>query len=79
MIAALLVGSALLAAGPAPETLAPSDLAAYEAAKAGVGSDPDAHVRLAALVRSPRSPGRAGQAPGPGGAERPVQRDGRGG
>ena len=47
MIAALLVGSALLAAGPAPETLAPPDLAAYEAAKAGVGRDPDAHVRLA--------------------------------
>jgi len=47
MVSALLVGSALIVAGPVQEPLAPPDLAAYEAAKAGVGRDPDAHVKLA--------------------------------
>ncbi len=49
MFSALLIGSTLLAAAPAQSTdhRAASDLAAYEAAKTGVGHDPDAHVRLA--------------------------------
>src|SRR4051794_12139191 len=48
MLGALVVGSVLLAATPAgPSTLTPGDLAAYDEAKAHVGRDPDAHVRLA--------------------------------
>ncbi|SIO13096.1 Pretoxin HINT domain-containing protein [Singulisphaera sp. GP187] len=47
MISTLLLGSALLTAGPGGETLTAPDFAAYETAKAGVGHDPDAHVRLA--------------------------------
>lgn len=47
MLPAILVGFALLAAGPAGETPAPAELAAYEAAKVGAGRDSDAQVRLA--------------------------------
>ena len=47
MLSALLAGSVLaLAAPPAAQTAA-ADFAAYETAKADVGRDPDAHVRLA--------------------------------
>src|SRR5690349_3685282 len=47
MVSALVVGTALLAAAPARDLPAPADLAAYDAAQAGAGRDPDAHVRLA--------------------------------
>lgn len=47
MVFTALLGSALLAAGPVRDTLAPPDLAAYESANAAAGRDADAHVRLA--------------------------------
>lgn len=48
MVFLLVVGTALLtAAGPVRDTLAPPDLAAYEAASASAGRDADAHVKLA--------------------------------
>jgi hypothetical protein len=47
MVSAVLVGSILLAAGPAPAASAPVERAAYEAAKAGVGRDAAAQVKLA--------------------------------
>ncbi|WP_406698930.1 HEAT repeat domain-containing protein [Singulisphaera sp. Ch08] len=49
MLAALLTSSALalILAGPPTENTEASDLTAYEAARAGIGPDSDAHVRLA--------------------------------
>src|SRR2546421_740059 len=48
MVSALLAGAVLLAAAPESTTAAgPDDLAAYRAASAKVGRDPDAHVKLA--------------------------------
>jgi hypothetical protein len=47
MVFALLVGTAVLAAEPIRDRLAPPDLDAYERASARVGRDADAHVKLA--------------------------------
>lgn len=48
MVSVLLVGAALAAANVAAHEESPSpDLAAYQAAQAEVGRDPDAHVKLA--------------------------------
>lgn len=57
MVFALLLGSALLAAGPARETPATPDLAAYEAAKASAGRDPNAQVAPFDAVASRRGSG----------------------
>src|SRR4051794_12760178 len=46
MATAILLAVSLLAAIP-EATTSPADLAAYEAARAGLGRDADAHVRLA--------------------------------
>jgi len=49
MVCSLLVGIALLCAGPSEsqDAAVSPDIAQYEVARAGVGRDPDGHVRLA--------------------------------
>ena len=47
MLAPVLVGSVLLLAVASDQDIRASNVSAYEAARANVGRDPDAHVRLA--------------------------------
>ena len=66
----------LLAALAGDASASPQDLKTYEALKLKAGKDSPGPGQAGALVRGARAGCRAAQAPGPGGAGRPRERDG---